>query len=136
MSAFLVSPRCINSVVTYINRHADIFNWSLKSHGYNASTDFDRLASDLFALNCEALDQRYGNGTALQDTEGEPQHVFRFVEAEPVAVYKAACCLHYQCSEGEVPQHPLYKALTAIRDTIAGQIISALPSYETASWGD
>src|SRR5271170_6270630 len=37
MSAFIVDPECINSIVTYIYRNREHFGWLHREHGYDPS---------------------------------------------------------------------------------------------------
>ena len=138
MSAFIVEAACVNSIMAYLNFHADRFRWLNRDLGYDVSQaeDLKRLAGALYALNCDAVDQRYGKGTAAQDTAEAGGFEYHPVMREGVAVYKAACCLHYQCSEGDVPERPLYRALERITAEIAEQIVRKLPGFEKAPWGD
>ena len=138
MSAFIVGPGCINSIVTYINHHAGRFGWLHKQLGYDVTLteDLSRLASALYLLNRTAVAQRYGEGIAAKDESKSPAFTFRPVRRDPVAVNKAASCLSYQCSEGEVPEQPLFKALESIIDQVANQIVNKLPAYAAAPWGD
>ena len=41
----------------------------------------------------------------------------------------------YQCSEGNVPESALYKAVQSIRSTLANWIISNTPAFNAAKWG-
>jgi len=82
------------------------------------------------------VDQRYGKGTAERDAKDAPAFKYQAVIRDGVAVYKAACCLHYQCTEGNVPKRTLYKALELIVEVVADRVISHLPGYESAPWGD
>jgi len=138
MSAFIVGAACINSIVAYLGGHADRFCWLNRDLGYDVSQpkDLHRLAGALHALNCEAVDQRYGRGTAAGDTASAPPFEYRPVIRDGVGVYKAILCLLYQCSEGDVPETPLYKALENMGNVIADDVVSGLPAFETASWGD
>src|SRR5437867_12648535 len=116
MSAFIVAPECINSIVTYIRENSGSFGWLRDEFGYDVTQaeDLGRLASELFMLNCTAVDQRYGAGTAARDSSHALGFTFRLNHRDAVAVHKAACCLEYQCSEGDVPERPLFKALDFI----------------------
>ena len=42
--------------------------------------------------------------------------------------------LHYQCSEGNVPEHELYKRLEKAVNHLRYEIISNLPEYREAQW--
>jgi hypothetical protein len=136
MSAFIVAPDCINSIVTYLYQHPEHFRRLKRELGYDVaqSDDLRRLAIDLYHLNCDAVDQRYGKSATTED-ESE-SFAFCLVRRESIAVHKAACCLHYQCSEGNVPEQPLYEALKTIVARIADLIVSKLPTYDEAPWGD
>ena len=138
MSAFIVNWACINCIVTHLNLHAQRFGWLASELGYDVSrrADLDRLARALFAMNCRAVDHRYGPGTASQDMADVPAIGYRHVMRSAPAVYKAACCLQYQCIEGDVPETPLFKGLENIMRQIADRIVTDLPEFETASWGD
>lgn len=102
MSAFIVAPGCINSIVTYLNYHATWFGWLVTDHGFDVTRteDLHRLAEALYQMNCAAVDQRYGEGTAAKDEAEAPGFTFHRVVRSSVAVHKAACCLQYQCAEG------------------------------------
>jgi hypothetical protein len=138
MSAFIVGPDCINSIVTYVHQHANCFGWLRNEIGYDVqqAAELRRLAIALYLLNCAAVDQRYGKGTAAKDSSGGTHYTFRRVHRDSVAVHKAACCLRYQCCEGDVPEQPLYRALDSIISQIANDIIGKLAAYDKAPWGD
>lgn len=139
MSAFIVEPDCINCIVTFIHKQAGFFcRWLKLEHGYDLTNieDVKRFANALYTLNCEAVDERYGKGTAAKDEAERPPFSFRFVHRDGVAVYKAVCCLGYQCAEGDIPNRPLYQALEPIAGRIASAIVKQLPAYDAAPWGD
>lgn len=52
-----------------------------------------------------------------------------------VPALKSLNCLLYQCSEGDVPETPLYRALDTLSDQWAQEIVSRLPEYAEARWG-
>lgn len=141
MSSFLVSDSCINKIVSYLNRRADRFQWAFRSNGIDLSNsdDLAKLAGQLYQLNCDALDARYGQGTAARDTEGRPaEFPFQFTPTTGVAALKAIQCWSYQCSEGDVDQRPLFKTMQTVRLALAEDIVKeyAAKDYEAASWGD
>lgn len=137
MSAFIVEDSCINKIITFFNHNRDLC-WVFHNRGYDPgqTEDLDRLASDLYLMNCDAVDQRYSKGTTAGDTAAEPAFEFKFDHAaDSVAIYKALSCLIYQCSEGNVPERPLYGLLERMQRALAHKIISGLPGYNAAAWG-
>ncbi len=94
----------------------------------------EELAEDMFALNCQAVDQRYGYGTCVLDAI-EPL-VFASVKADPYQVLKSMHCWHYQCCEGNVPESSdLYKAFDKIMHALEYHLVSIRIEYESAEWG-
>ncbi|MHC1763406.1 MAG: hypothetical protein AB9869_03730 [Verrucomicrobiia bacterium] len=138
MSAFLVKSECINSIVTYLHQQCLAVDCSdeLGPIDVRSKEDLHRLANAFFALNCAAMDQRYGTAALKHDLEVSGPFAFRFVHRPPVAVYKALSCLLYQCMEGDVPKRELYSALEGLTGRIARRIVQDLPAYEAAPWGD
>lgn len=99
-------------------------------HIYLCSAEAQRLAADMYAMNVRAVNGRYGDDT--------PEGPYAFGGGNlrgRIATYKALRCYLYQCSEGDVPEEPLYKALDTWAQRLADEIISALPEYEAAPWG-
>jgi len=137
MSAFIVSSDCINSIVTYLHKESDRFDWLTERTKINvaAKSDLPRMASALHQLNCEAIGQRYTSVVLRSDLKGQ-HFYFRPVERPAIAVYKAVSCLLYQCMEGDVPEQDLYQVLELISHRIAMNIVEALPEYDAAPWGD
>lgn len=142
MSSFLVSDSCINKIVSYLNRRADRFQWAFRNADgidLSNSDDLAKLAGQLFQLNCDALDARYGRGTAARDTEGRPaEFPFQFTPTTSVAALKAIQCWSYQCSEGDIDQRPLFRVMQDVRLALAEDIVKeyAAKDYEVAAWGE
>jgi hypothetical protein len=139
MSAFIVEDKTINKIVTWLAYGRDN-SWSrriVEELGYDLDKPLSRekLAKDMFALNCKAVDARYGKNEA---EKFRPLN-FRFHIEDSggtIPVLKAINCWHYQCSEGdEVPEHPLYKTMERLANSLAQQIVSRLPEYDHAVWG-
>jgi len=89
----------------------------------------DLIGAKLYALNHEAVAQRYD--------EGESSTPYRWQPAgyqNRVRWYKAIQCLRYQCAEGDAPETPLYAELTALERIVASYIIDELPAYKEAPW--
>lgn len=138
MSAFIVEDQTINRLVSFLNAdRTGSCHHSFGRLGY-VQSDHDslrKLAGDLFQMNCDAVDARYGKGTSANDTEAmEGEFPYRFDPCSAVQAYKAAQCLSYQCSEGDIDQRPLFKALEQSIAAIAHCIISDMPAYNAAKW--
>ena len=137
MSAFIVKDETINGLLSFLNQN-DRCGYGFRQLGYQLTNreSLQELASALYLLNCDAVDERYGKGTAAEDEADAPTFEFKQVyNVTAVQAYKAARCLRYQCSEGNVPDRPLYKALDNEIQMLADFIISAMPEYEAAQWG-
>jgi hypothetical protein len=144
MSAFVVQDRSINKIVAYLmagdNRDAAEPFVALGYHLHDGphSTRRDerrRLALDLFGMNCRAVDQRYDDHPAR--TEFHPEEFQSTLELPPAATeaVKLMGCLHYQCTEGSVPDEPLYKALEESQKLVALNAVESSPEYEALAWG-
>src|SRR5437867_518103 len=110
MSAFIVTFDCINSIVTYLHANSSTFSW-LKDRlkfDVSAAADVRALALALYRLNCDAIKERYGANALERDMIAAGRFHFRIVHRQPVEVFKAASCLLYQCSEGNVPEQDLF----------------------------
>src|SRR4051812_1158656 len=78
----------------------------------------DLLGRDLYALNREAVRQRYGTADPV------PEYRFRPPGDVPkVQLYKSLRCLLYQCSEGDVPETALYRRVEERANGLAREIV-------------
>lgn len=138
MSAYIVSDETINKVVSYLYCKKDSHFWPANEikESYNLKTrqDFERLAQDMFNLNIEAVEQRYGKGQAK---EFRPLN-FQFrltANGTSIHVLKALRCWLYQCSEGDCPEVSfLYKMMNEFSHLLALDIVENMPAYENAPW--
>jgi hypothetical protein len=87
------------------------------------------VGQELWNLNTRAVNWRYG--------EHEQAPIYdRFcpVDTSRMQAYKALRCLLYQCSEGDVPNDPLFQALDTLANSIAHHIVSETPEYQRTKW--
>lgn len=139
MSAYVVSDETINKVVSLLYCKRNESYWPAReikeSYVLEGRRGFEVLAQDMFNLNVEAVEQRYGEGEAR---EFRPLD-FKFQVVAPgstLSTLKALQCWLYQCSEGDVPEvSPLYKMMTEFSHLLAMEIVQNLPAYEAANWG-
>lgn len=155
MSSFIVSAQCMNRIVTFLDVkssrntiHQSTYRALLAkylllpaSEDY-AYVDTQKLVNTLFDLNIKAVQERYGdsnpskmpchNTTNKQLSIGKVHYIY--TESSIIQVFKSVQCLIYQCSEGNVPNDPLYKFLEDLENTIAKHIVYELAEYEKANW--
>ena len=150
MSAFVVDHKTIDRIVTFVvndklNRngtplHGRIAKLFEEVYQWDLALDYhqDALAVELLAMNQDAVMQRYPDCDATNlpgPIDPPPYNGYSLVPGTLVQVYKSMGCLIYQCSEGDVPEHKLYKALDKAHDILAHTIVSKLEAYEMAKWG-
>ena len=135
MSSYLVENDTINKIISHLceyQRDTFFLGFVERDYGYKLKLESNRqtLGQALYNLNQEAVNQRYREGAGAQ------MYHFKFIYGvTTIAAYKAVQCLKYQCSEGAVPDKPLFKLLEFLEADLAGEIISNIPAYEAAPWG-
>lgn len=140
MSSFIVEKKTINRIVTFLDWHGSEYrndilgsqlNRVLKEHNIilKKEKDCEKLANSLLLLNKLAVAERYNETNILTLMK------FKDTKSNIYQVLKSLHCLIYQCSEGEVPEQPLFKMLDEIIEIIESNIIHELPEYNKASWG-
>ena len=126
MSAYVVDDQTINDIVAYVSLSS--ISWRTDHMiqdfvylGYEFPQDREKLANDLFNMNCEAVDQRYGKD---EWREFHPDKFVYRTQVPPTApiAYKLIGRLKYQCTEGNVPRTDLYKALEHLHNQVAHHI--------------
>ena len=138
MSAYMVEDDTINKVIAFLvsPTNRDYARYILNEAGYPLDTKEQqtRLAVRMFVLNKMGVESRYGRGQAK---EFRPLDFKYRATMPPTAIqaHKALSCFLYQCSEGNVPETKLFKALEHVKAAIANSIVSNLPAYENAKWG-
>src|SRR5258708_25803522 len=127
MSAFIVSDGTMDLVVSAILKVHERGAW--EGILTASPTAGDEIGAKLYAMNHEAVRQRYDEREPFEPYSWQPAGY-----RQPVRWYKAIQCLRYQCSEGDVPETPLYAALTDLERHIAGNIVAQMPADEAAPW--
>ena len=136
----MVNSNVMNKVVTAILLNFDTFDGESTCRVALLATPTDaqkkagtKIGRKLFLMNRRALCARYGLGDHLC----VPEFIFeKWADASPMSQFKAISCLLYQCSEGEVPNGPLFGELNRAAGELARAIVQELPEYGQASWGD
>ncbi len=141
MSAFIVEDKVINVILGYLHQKAAPNTWEAqqlkKLFGVDCTNReaVKALGDQLFQMNIDAINQRYGPGSAED---------FRSLDYKPVIdmhgpckkarVLKAINCLQYQCSEGNVDELPLFSALSELGNMVARDVAENSKEYSEASW--
>lgn len=151
MSAFVVDPKTINAIVSsmvialnqegkYPHNYPDLryLESDLRDSVTNGP---EELGESMYQMNINAVMQRYP-GDDINSLPGSydggrlVDYTYKFTPStNPVRVYKSLQCYLYQCSEGYVPELPLFKALTEYKAALAEAIVTSSPVYEAAEWG-
>ena len=135
MSAFLVEDVTINTVVNWLDLELPnnyYLREELEKVGYMVY-EIERLAKDMFQLNIEALNQRYGSSKCFRNY---PFTYKLSLSKSEIQVLKSLQCWLYQCSEGTVVNTKLYRLFDEIvKVYLMSKIIGKLPEYGIAKWG-
>ena len=138
MSAYIVEDKTIGRIVSRLvyevinNPSSNTLRQGLSKLGYDLTTDSfaEKLAKDMFALNVNAVRQRYN--------ANDPAPKFTYVESYPTSLIqtlKSLNCWVYQCTEGDVPKSSLYKYFVDVFENyLLRKIIYDLPGYNRAEW--
>jgi hypothetical protein len=103
---------------------------------------WDDYGRQLWDMNCDGVNVRYG----YTGENGATHEVFAWhctfpktglkddIRAWRIEHVKSLQCLIYQCSEGDIDQRPLYKALRKKEHETLAEIVRSLPEYDAAEW--
>jgi hypothetical protein len=142
MSACIVENETIARVINHLYvedmRHAphDRIESLLRIAGQQAlPTDrsydlFRKLGQAMLDLNVRSYNERYPRNPNGPETYEHTNHNPNRIQA-----YKSLRCYLYQSCEGECDKAPLYVALDEYADSLARDIVSDLPEYDSAEWG-
>lgn len=146
MSAFVVEDKTINRVIGWLNnaeqehgkfplililKAAEICpaNPSLPA----IPEDWrERLGVSMFTMNTDAVRARYAD--ADESHMIPSSYEWSWELPTDIQALKSLQCWVYQCSEGNVPDRPLYGAFRELERIIACAIVNRLPAYEMAAW--
>ena len=155
MSAYVVEDETIGRIVGFLFDKAAAARWEeptlsplavpCKELSYNLRSEAgrrgpalrrscERLATAMRFMNVGAVRGRYEDADE-RGMVGTAQAIALGHSTRPVVAYKALRCWLYQCTEGDVPNSPLYKAVEEIAAALAQEIVQALPEYDETPWG-
>jgi hypothetical protein len=136
MSAYIVEDEMINKIVSYLYANANgpdpSINWkTTKLFGmgfdFTSGPSCPELAQKMFDLNVAAVNARYGEREAEKFSTCYFQ--YRFVPASQIEVIKALKAWKYQCTEGQVPDLALYKAMLEVHSLLCIDFVEHTKEY-------
>lgn len=136
MSSFIISSKTMDSIVHGIWPNGSSTHCPplpddiIKLTG--ASTK-QELGNRLYAMNWAAYKQRYGDGI-MSELNGFAYKVGPTILYSREQTLKSLHCYAYQCCEGNVPDSPLFTALSHYKEEFAAWIVQSSPAYEKAEW--
>ena len=141
MSAYIVEDETINRIAGYLAKCGEDkklwITFPLGEIGYDLNSPFHckRLAEDMFTLNCDSIEQRYGEGAA-NDMSGGHAFIYQgeYDCSVRIQVLKSLACFLYQACEGNCEKNPLYRALSRIKGILAYAILIDMSLYKNAKW--
>lgn len=138
MSAFMVTDKTINVVVTFLKhqfaRDMRYLGEQFAESGYPLETEAncEKLGKAMFSLNIGGVNTRYKSGAS---SFRPLDYKFRLEPGySPIQAYKSLSCFLYQCSEGDIEEEDLYKLLDKAKNTLAQFIVNRLEEYDQANW--
>ena len=139
MSAFLCDDLTVNKIVTHLQTRMNRNNgWlprqilEMTGHDPDTPDGAKAIGQKLRKANLDALNARYG-----EDDESA-LFTYKFTASlttTKVEAAKAAHCLRYQCSEGDVMESETGKMIELICRSFDSAVVHSLPEYDAAPWG-
>jgi hypothetical protein len=133
MSCFIVPTDTIDRIISTIELQG---GWAHQAANLPTAFLFDwnALGRAMLALNADAFRERYGDRVANDNPDDRDSYVWEGRHVTLVEGYKSLRCYLYQCTEGAVPDQPLYEALSASADALAVTLVERMPAYQAADW--
>lgn len=131
MSSFIVQDATINVIVSHLFRDRDAGAIRRQLPPGDQMTPAE-LGEAMYKLNLAAVENRYGDLAAA--TMCDLSYRYHEVLDTRVRVIRALSCWLYQCSEGEVPNDPLYQLMAKYQGYLAMHFVRCLPEWDAAPW--
>lgn len=147
MSSFYVGTESLSMITDVISRYLlvgfDAFGFEFPKEIetlFRGESD-ERIFNGLAGTNLSALEARYGQKGAAEMYDGkdyeEGHDIWKSgggVQAWHYQLLKSLHCYLYQCSEGDVYNTPIYKAIEKLSERLTEYIVFHLPEYKEAEW--
>src|SRR3990167_4628511 len=117
MSAFICDPKTFSNVYSGLRIYgtSNLHHYSTIKRAMTpllGIRTLDECVAKLYELNVMAVNQRYGDKTALIQDDSYLKH-FSYLDPH-ISLFqflKSLDCLSYQMAEGNIPETPEYQAL-------------------------
>ena len=145
MSAFIVDDKTVNRILAQLR-----CSWESGGHGTTPYPPDDmpqpadprdyadaarEVGQQMRDLNVAAVQARYPGGGDLPGPHPLLPYEYQYVPPAPlVATIKSLRCFLYQCSEGTIPERPLFKKLELWMLELSAFVVGRLPEYDAAPW--
>jgi hypothetical protein len=146
MSAFVVGPDTMTNAMRALTCSGQIRRFGeFDTAIATAGRDIGRA---LYAMNIAAVMERYPDcradptnlpgwdGCHLMPTTFDFGDFRPVSDADLIVCTKALHCVRYQCSEGDIHETPLWIALDSACKHLDTVIVTSLPAWQRAAWGD
>lgn len=140
MSAFVVNQKTFSEIYSGLKLWED----SKNGNNYLIASGIKKLLEGkqaeeiidvLYRLNIRAVNQRYNDEAEENTTREELKKMCEFnPHISRHQFLKSLECLHYQMSEGEVPETKSYKLVEQLISNICIAIAHSSDDYEQAHW--
>lgn len=131
MSSYIVEDRTINAIVSHL--------WHDRAHRHIKQQlpviTEEELGEELYKLNLAAVENRYGDYAAGEMCDLDYTYRRSAAHISKIQAIKSLSCWLYQCSEGQVPEAPLFKLMEKYRGALAMDVVRAQREWETSTWG-
>jgi len=128
MSAFVISDKHINSMLSWANRKMDGISYGGKIYSFKNTEDLQAMAQAMLNENYRSVNFRYAHHGHTEPHE----IIFNFEHIhDPVQVIKACHCFNYQCCETSDWEKSF---AYIINEYILSHATRCLPGYDDAEW--
>jgi len=141
MSAFIVQADTINRIANLFDK-AQFDNQAplcyvrrvIKMRDFGRIDLLQAFVNELHGMNIGAMIARYGNRNEFDETQTRYKSM-PIDNKDLWQVLKSLDCYLYQCSEGDIPESPLFKEVEAAREALADWLLRNTTEYNAATWG-
>lgn len=155
MSAFEMSPESLAKIANTVE---SVAIGGFNNYGFEVPERFKRIAYEengakklymrLYEMNVAAVNQCYGGKcddltapdmprvSYIIERHREYRNGHEVVKPWHYHFLKLLDCYLYQCTEGDVPAQPLYKALAELQHVLQCFIIAHNDIYNDLPWGE